>query len=415
LICFDDLERKEKDVSAASVLGLVSQLKEEHDCKIVLIYNESEIDPDTQKEIAEYREKVIDLELKYQPTIKNNLAIIWPQGAPAEVEAAFTAVGLNNIRVMQRVQWALNYFEPIITGKFPLLWSSLQDRVTSLVIIHHAFADVLSLDEAISTNHYARLFAKDKDEEPRVKEGFGLLEKLGYLPDKCDQVVVDYIKNGYVNWDEYNDLLTSAAAKSKFDAVNAEHRAIWQTFHHGFIKNQAEFISEHLAFLHKHSGELRLADIWASASFLKELDPECKVEGVIDAAITRFIESADSTDASYLFRMGLPQEIIDKIEPRLTAKQTPKSIKDLFLLLTHSGGWNPSDLKYFTHFTPDQIYEWITSETTVDVVGVLKEFLSRFSSDPKASDSTAKVKAAIARVKARSPFDARRVSLIEKA
>jgi hypothetical protein len=414
LVCFDDLERKEAGISAASLLGLVSQLKEEQNCKIILVYNESELDKASQDEIAEYREKVIDLELKYQPTIKNNLAIIWPQGVPAEVEAAFTAVGLNNIRVMQRVQWALKYFEPTITGKFPLLWSSLQVRVTSLVIIHHAFAEVLSLDEAISTNHYARLFSKDTDEEPRIKEGFGLLEKLGYLPDKCDQVVVDYIKNGYVNWDEYKDLLASAAEKSKFDTVNAEHRALWQTFHHGFIKNQAEFISEHLAFLHEHTDELRLADVWASVNFLKELDPECKADGLLDAAIDRFVESADSTDASYLFRMGLPKEIIEKIEPRLTAKQTPKSIKDLFLLLTHSGGWNPSDLKYFTHFTPDQIYEWITSETTVDVVGVLKEFLSRFSSDPQASDSTAKVKAAIARVKARSPFDARRVSLIEK-
>lgn len=414
LVCFDDLERKEPSISAASLLGLVSQLKEEQNCKIVLVYNESELDEASQKEIAEYREKVIDLELKYQPTIKNNLAIIWPQGAAAGVQEAFTAVGLNNIRVMQRVQWALNYFEPTITRDFPSLWSSIQVRVASLVIIHHAFAEEIGLDEAISTNYYSRLFSKESDEEPKVKVGLNLLEKLGYLPDKCDQLAVDYIKNGYVNWEEYKDLLTSAAAKSQFDTVNAKHRALWQTFHHGFVKNQADFISEHLAFLHEHSDELRLADVWASVNFLKELDPECKVDGLLEAAIDRFVESADSTDASYLFRMGLPKEIIEKIEPRLTAKQTPKSIKDLFLLLTQSGGWNPSDLKYFTHFNPDQIYEWITSETTVDVVGVLKEFLSRFSSDPKASDSTAKVKAAIERLRARSAFDARRVSLIEK-
>src|SRR5690606_13490472 len=40
LICIDDLERKEDSISGSSVLGLISQLKEEKSCKIVLIYND---------------------------------------------------------------------------------------------------------------------------------------------------------------------------------------------------------------------------------------------------------------------------------------------------------------------------------------------------------------------------------------
>ena len=66
LICFDDLERKEQAISGSSVLGLISELKEEKSCKIILIYNDRELDEGTEQQINEYREKVVDLELNLQ-------------------------------------------------------------------------------------------------------------------------------------------------------------------------------------------------------------------------------------------------------------------------------------------------------------------------------------------------------------
>ena len=43
LICIDDIERKGKNIEIKDVLGLVSLLKEQKDCKIILILNEDEI------------------------------------------------------------------------------------------------------------------------------------------------------------------------------------------------------------------------------------------------------------------------------------------------------------------------------------------------------------------------------------
>lgn len=410
LVCFDDLERKESGISAASLLGLVSQLKEEQNCKIILIYNESELDDDSQKEIAEYREKVIDLELKYKPTIKDNLGIIWPQGPGVEVEAAFTAVGLNNIRVMQRVKWAFDYFEPVITKEYPNLWKPFIEKIASLVIIHHAYADKLTLDEAVSTSYYTHLFSKDEKDNSR----FDVLKKLEYMPDKCDHVIAEFINNGYVNWTDRADLLKSADRESKSQAINARHRALWQTFHHNFATSQADFVANHSAFLKKHIDDLRLGDVAASVQFLKELDPKCKLDGLLDKAVDDFVQRADRSDEGSLRHLNLPPALNKKIRALLDARKSPHSIKQLFVMLAGDNGWNPSDLTYFGRYTKDQIYEWITTETTVDVIGLLKEFTQRFSADSKAEDTLKKVKAALERLKARSPFDARRVALIEK-
>jgi hypothetical protein len=409
LVCFDDLERKEDGISAASLLGLVSQLKEEQNCKIILIYNESELDEDSRKEIAEYREKVIDLELKYQPTIKDNMAIIWPEGPRFEVEAAFNAVGLNNIRVMQRVKWAFDYFEPVITKNYPNLWSSFIEKIASLVIIYHAYADSLSLDEAMSTNQYACIFAKDKEDTSR----FDVLKKLGYFPDKCDHVIAEFINNGYVNWPDRADLLKSADSKSKSQSVNASHRAIWKTFHHNFTTSQADFVDKHAAFLEKHIDDLRLGDVAASVDFIKDLDPKRNLDDLLDKSVANFVQHADRSDESLLRQMRLKPDLIGKFEALLATKKSPYSIKELFTLLAGESGWNPSDLLFFSRYSENQIYDWITTETTVDVIGLLKEFLLRFSSDEKATDAVKKIKAALERIKARSPFDSRRVALIE--
>ncbi|HEE1434871.1 TPA: hypothetical protein R6507_004396, partial [Klebsiella pneumoniae] len=65
LICIDDLERKGSSLELKDVLGLISLLKEQKKCKVILLLN------DGTKEVADYekfKEKVIDIELHFSPT-----------------------------------------------------------------------------------------------------------------------------------------------------------------------------------------------------------------------------------------------------------------------------------------------------------------------------------------------------------
>mgnify|MGYP002634466782 CR=1 FL=1 len=65
IICFDDFERKSDKLDSKDILGLISQFKEQKNCKIVMIYNQNEVDPKDKKVVSDYKDKVIDYELHY--------------------------------------------------------------------------------------------------------------------------------------------------------------------------------------------------------------------------------------------------------------------------------------------------------------------------------------------------------------
>ncbi len=104
LVCFDDLERRNKALDLEQFFGLVSVLKEQNDCRIVMICNETELSERHLRTLSKYREKIVDRQLTYEPLFDENFRIIFPEANPS-IREVFEAVGLNNIRVFQQANW----------------------------------------------------------------------------------------------------------------------------------------------------------------------------------------------------------------------------------------------------------------------------------------------------------------------
>ena len=62
LICFDDIERRGGSLKLRLLLGYISHLKEEKNCKIVMILNEDMLSSDEEgkRDLDTYREKIVD-------------------------------------------------------------------------------------------------------------------------------------------------------------------------------------------------------------------------------------------------------------------------------------------------------------------------------------------------------------------
>ena len=69
LICFDDIERKSDKLDLKTFLGYVSELKEldNSNNKIVIIFNNNEIEGENKDILNKYKEKVFDMEVLYNP------------------------------------------------------------------------------------------------------------------------------------------------------------------------------------------------------------------------------------------------------------------------------------------------------------------------------------------------------------
>ena len=412
LVCMDDIERKEDSVSGSSVLGFISQLKEEKSCKIIIIYNDQKLDEETKNQINEYREKVVDLELTYRPTIQENLSIIWPDDCPQCVSETFLTLNLNNIRVMQRVKWTLEYFSEEIAVNYPNLIDSFKAKCVLLTVIHHAYSRSVSLNEVLSTSYISLYLSKDEKDNERLE----FLKKMQFIAEDQDTVIVEYLINGYVDFFNFHNPLASKNEQYRLSNINEQFRSIWSKYHSGFVVPQDEFIASAMSFLKKHVRDLRLSDVSSTVTFIRRLDPKCDLIALLNESIDLFVSQVDRSDGHDLQMLNLAPEVRSVIEEKLAAKTMQYSIRELFVALAGSDSWNPRDIKHLLKYSEEDFYEWIATEKSEDVVDLLKEFLQRFGTQNEDEKTiVARIQSALDKIKERSPIDRYRVEiLIEK-
>ncbi|MYL14906.1 MAG: hypothetical protein F4008_14290, partial [Gammaproteobacteria bacterium] len=121
LICIDDIERKGNGLTINDTMGLISQLTEEKNCKVVLIYNSGVLQGEDKTEYDNYREKVIDIEFEYKPSTKECCAVAFSQQTTFKDELTMNCIKLevDNIRILRRIANFTAYLEPLLEGYHP--------------------------------------------------------------------------------------------------------------------------------------------------------------------------------------------------------------------------------------------------------------------------------------------------------
>src|SRR5690606_6044288 len=105
IICFDDFERMTNKLDIKDVMGLANQLKLERNCQVVLILDESKTENENKKKYAEYKEKLVDAEIKIttvEPLIRANTQGIDAPLIDLMVEFA-EKLEIHNFRFFQKV------------------------------------------------------------------------------------------------------------------------------------------------------------------------------------------------------------------------------------------------------------------------------------------------------------------------
>lgn len=179
VLCFDDFERISPNLSITEVLGFISELKEQHKCKIVLINNNDSLkehdevnhsktigkDEDgnarelhittktnNQGIFDKFSEKIIDYRLYYEPHPKDNLALVKDESLEFVnwelVEELLSYVNDDNkkanIRLMKQFVSKLKLFEEV-------LFKETNERI-SHSIVQMIFKAIFSIKKFESEN-----------------------------------------------------------------------------------------------------------------------------------------------------------------------------------------------------------------------------------------------------------------------
>lgn len=412
LVCFDDFERKEDSLTAAAFMGYVSQLKEEKCCKIVLIFNDQEFNSKAKSQIAEYREKVVDLEVEYCPSVEQNLAIIWPKGCPRQVAEVFHAFDLNNIRVMQRVKWTVDYFREAIGNEYPNLQEAFEAKCAVIAVVYYAFSERLSLEKLLKTNIITDfLDAEDGDDEQdrdRIKAG---LSRVLYIPNEIDPVIVEYLEKGFVDTNKHRSILARRDDRQRRSKIESEYTEVWRACLSNFSCSEDDCIGRMEDMLKSHANEIGVNYVETAVEFIKKIQPSKDLSDQVTASIDAFVEAAVELESDRMSLIGISEDSAQKIRDGIAARSSPKPLDELFEAVAGGSSWSPGDVRKFERHSENEIFTWIET-SRANVVELLRCFLRRFRVEEDAKYAVDAVDKALATLSERSSLDKYRVKRI---
>ncbi len=169
IVCFDDFERLSSLMELEEVLGLISELKEQKNCSVVMILNEDEL-RDNKETLDKYKEKLIDYEFSYDPRPFESLEILQDKLTAFKdypLQDYLTKHKINNIRVISRIINALNDFSFIESHikDTPEVTTEIVDSIIQIAAIN---AQNSSFREFIE--YTKKLFTPDEFEENKKYE-----------------------------------------------------------------------------------------------------------------------------------------------------------------------------------------------------------------------------------------------------
>lgn len=282
VICIDDFERKSSKLDIKDILGYLSVLKEQFSCQIVLILNEEKISED-QAVYKEYKEKIVDFEFNFQPSVDEAFEVIKPdmEMFKSEFLVYCQSVGLSNIRVMKKVVRFLNkiskeinfnnYAEPT---KIDFL-----NKALSVLVPYYKFSctDIKSLQEYA----YNRRF---EEEDKKVKLNQDYEDVLSYMTqqgvlyhiDEMDLVILEYINNSILDIETLKQAVISLDGKQDEALIENQLHYLQNEMLYNLNLDKDKYIKKVYDFLDKNYSVVFRKTSFSNFLFyineLKELD-----------------------------------------------------------------------------------------------------------------------------------------------
>lgn len=346
IVCFDDFERISPKLEIKEIFGFISYLKENFMCKVVLIVNEESLKRDKEngeeknqgknkqedfiKVYDEYKEKIIDYELSFAPTVEENFNImenhLLLDIAKDELLSFLKKFKINNLRIIRQLILVLNDF---------------------------AFVDNLEIDDGVKKEFFQKLirlafikikfnftnfeelktyrFSKMLSNKEERKENKEYEEKLRYLDDlpfvfssdnRDLKIITDYLKDSVTDDKKLSEILTDINQKSRLRTKSNEFENFFDKLRFDFNYTFEEFKSDIKDFLEKNKGDIiyivGFADLGYYLSYLIELDPENK---------DYYINYGEKVTEDFLNKQNAYEIIKDPQSTSISMKHYPEELR----------------------------------------------------------------------------------------
>lgn len=377
IVCLDDFERA--GIESEEILGYITSLKEERNCKVVLIFNASKLGEAHKASYAKYREKVVDVELLYEPTAEEAAAI----GIPDEItdvvllRSRCKALGIRNIRILRRIVDVLQTVAEPLTDCHRDLCTDVISSIVLLTWIQ--FGE----DEASKPSiefwkqwTYGMGWAREGAQEvmDTKQRWASTLESYGYSSvTDLDLAIQEVIERGYCDGTPFLDELATRNAQLCDAELDRPYAAAWNLFHFSFANNREEVVNALDSSFRDSARRISPLNLGGTVRVLRELGEN----GKADALIENYIEQRkDEKEIFNLREDPFAHEIRDDVIRRRFAEayaslSTLPSLLDAILDSYQGRGLSDEQKVVLEGASQAELRDLLLSKSGIDDLGTL--------------------------------------------
>jgi len=240
IICIDDLERRANTLRIEDVLGLISFLKEERNCKIVLLLNDGQLGDSTEKFRA-YFEKTIDVHLILAPTAEESAAIAFQDASDVDVKvrAQCVELGIVNIRIIKKIRRTANLVQPYIKDFDPEV---IDSATRSIVMLGWSLLKGTGAPPIahLRARTGMTIFKPDTEAKlaPEEETWNKLLDDFNWRSlDELDNVLIEALEVGYFEADRLAAAATELQNRLEHQRLDGRFEDAWKPYHGSFDDN----------------------------------------------------------------------------------------------------------------------------------------------------------------------------------
>ena len=346
IVCIDDIERRSSNFDIMDILGLISFLKEQRDCKVVLLLNDDELD--SKEKFNKQLEKIADVVMDFSPTATESAEIVFPKhdkGIEKMLYENCIKLGIVNIRVVKKIERYAKRLNDILKKKYT-------DLIPQAIHSTALYTWMLNQpDEAPPINFITDasvIFGlTDKKLSDKEKNWQAIIRNYGYIQtDDFDNILFENLSR-YIN----EDTLLAVAEKQKqvFNQSSNEKNIskAWEFYHNSFDDNEVQVLDEIYKTTKKSIKYVTVSNLNSTVLFLKEFKRVAEAKELIKL----FVET-HSTDKEIfdLSRSVFNREIDDKdikksFKDKLNTLRTEIKPQDILEKISTKRGWNPEDIQ----------------------------------------------------------------------
>lgn len=416
VVCIDDLERKSSSLDMRDMLGLISQLKDQKACKVVVLLNDEQLGDDGE-EFRLQLEKVADTAVRFEPTATEAAEIGVDTSLPfhQDLRSAVIALGITNIRTIKRIERLAIRLEHALESYDTRI---ITQAVQSLALFSFAKqqpGDAPSLEFLRNFNPYEAMLAEN-GQQVSHPEWRALLSRYGFSSvDNFDRVILQGVESGHFN---YQLLIAEAnSLKDQLQRGDADERftQAWRLYHGSFDDNADEVMEQLAKAVREVPTVITPANLSGTISLLKELrwggNLADLIEGYVAAHSNRDREFWDLEASTFGYDVGDP-DVQAAFNEKLLTFDEKVNFDQSLMALGLGGGWNRRDLACAAAQDEDRYFEAFKRLKGAELERALAgglQFRSIANANPQMRAVTEMTEGALRRIAEESEINRRRV------